>query len=308
MSSPVSSASPRPKTNPSCYTRRMSNPLPGLRQGARPYAGGTVRAAYFDVDNTLVDNESPDLPSPAFIAAARSASFPVALATARPLTQVAHILDVIKSRGISVLSNGAQLYDHRTRQVVAEWLLPLTACVTAADRLQAAGFDYWIAESDVDYVWGDGVYMSRPDKWHPEAPAPRPDYRPLRPTLIVVHFVDPDQLAAVVDLVDSAGDPTVTAMVAHQFPDGRLDVLIAHHLANKVQALGRALELEGVNLAETAFVGDGHNDTALIAEAGLGIAMANGVPEARSAAHFIAPSRSDDGAAVALQAVLGHTA
>jgi hydroxymethylpyrimidine pyrophosphatase-like HAD family hydrolase len=58
-------------------------------------------------------------------------------------------------------------------------------------------------------------------------------------------------------------------------------------------------------MADVAFVGDGHNDVELIRAAGTGIALANAVPEAQAAAAYVAPAQDHDGAAIALEHLLG---
>ncbi len=81
-----------------------------------------VRGAYFDVDNTLVANESPDLPTDRFTTAARKANrlIRIALATARQAQKVEHILSHIEARGISILMNGAQLFDGSNGEMKVE--------------------------------------------------------------------------------------------------------------------------------------------------------------------------------------------
>ena len=55
--------------------------------------------------------------------------------------------------------------------------------------------------------------------------------------------------------------------------------------------------------------GDGGNDTAMVAAAGLGVAMANAFPEVKAAARFITASNNEDGVALAVEKfVLGKEA
>ena len=55
--------------------------------------------------------------------------------------------------------------------------------------------------------------------------------------------------------------------------------------------------------------GDGGNDTAMVAAAGLGVAMANAFPEVKAAAHYITASNNEDGVARAVETfVLGKEA
>jgi len=67
--------------------------------------------------------------------------------------------------------------------------------------------------------------------------------------------------------------------------------------ANKGNALRRLAEHLGLTLANCVAFGDGLNDLSMIEAAGVGVAMANAVPEVKSAAKYIAPSNDEDGVA-----------
>ena len=67
--------------------------------------------------------------------------------------------------------------------------------------------------------------------------------------------------------------------------------------ANKGNALRRLAEHLGLTLANCMSFGDGLNDLSMIEAAGVGVAMANAVPEVKNAAKFIAPSNDEDGVA-----------
>jgi hydroxymethylpyrimidine pyrophosphatase-like HAD family hydrolase len=261
-----------------------------------------VRAIYFDVDNTLVGNESPSLPSNRFLAAARRLDGRplLGIASARPLPKVAHILQAIGADAISVLSNGALLYDSAP---VAEW--PLAAATTGrlAEALRHHRLDYWISEGGVDYFWHNDHYEQRLDQWR-DQPRQPVEYTPGRPAVVVAHGVPADRLGQISALAEASGDPDITTLIGHE-AGSRFDVLILDRRANKPAALNEALARQGLTMADVAFVGDGHNDVELIRAAGTGIALANAVPEAQAAAAYVAPAQDHDGAAIALEHLLG---
>lgn len=72
----------------------------------------------------------------------------------------------------------------------------------------------------------------------------------------------------------------------------------------KASTLSILLDEWGAAWSDVVAFGDGANDVPLIARAGIGVAMGNAAPEAQSAAHFIAPSHDEDGAAQAIRALL----
>src|SRR5205823_1876473 len=65
--------------------------------------------------------------------------------------------------------------------------------------------------------------------------------------------------------------------------------------ATKWAAVERLADMWGIAHHEICAVGDDVNDLPMIAGAGLGIAMANAVPELKAAADRIAPAHDDDG-------------
>jgi len=71
--------------------------------------------------------------------------------------------------------------------------------------------------------------------------------------------------------------------------------------AEGLKVLGRCL---GIDRSQMVAVGDSYNDVSMLQYAGLGIAMADGVPEAKAAADLIAPPCAEDGFAAVVQRLL----
>ena len=70
---------------------------------------------------------------------------------------------------------------------------------------------------------------------------------------------------------------------------------------SKGDALRRLAEHFGIPQAEVMAIGDQENDMPMIAWAGFSVAMGNGSPAVKSAADWIAPPVTEDGAAVAIE-------
>ncbi|MBE7041249.1 MAG: HAD family phosphatase [Ruminococcaceae bacterium] len=70
---------------------------------------------------------------------------------------------------------------------------------------------------------------------------------------------------------------------------------------HKASGLLALCEKLGVSQSEVMALGDGTNDVTMLSWAGLGVAMANAVPEAKKAADVITLSNDDDGAAIAIE-------
>jgi Cof subfamily protein (haloacid dehalogenase superfamily) len=75
---------------------------------------------------------------------------------------------------------------------------------------------------------------------------------------------------------------------------------ITHPRANKGDALRELSRLMQVSPSHVAVLGDGENDLALFAHAGLSIAMGNAAPGVAQAADFVTGTNDTDGAAAAL--------
>jgi Cof subfamily protein (haloacid dehalogenase superfamily) len=101
------------------------------------------------------------------------------------------------------------------------------------------------------------------------------------------------------DLVDR-----LTPEVQERYGD-RFAVVRSHTLFSEITApdvsKGSALAFlaarYGIAREETIAAGDNGNDVAMIAWAGLGVAMANATPEAKAVADWVAPSVAEDGVA-----------
>ena len=70
---------------------------------------------------------------------------------------------------------------------------------------------------------------------------------------------------------------------------------------SKTRGLVRVAELNGMELANICVFGDADNDTCMVADAGVGVAMANGSDATRAAADFVTASNDKDGIAIFIE-------
>ena len=73
---------------------------------------------------------------------------------------------------------------------------------------------------------------------------------------------------------------------------------------NKATALQHLLLHWGRSFADVIAIGDDVNDVELVAQAGIGIAMANGVPDLLTVADWVTASNDEDGVALAIDQLL----
>ncbi len=70
---------------------------------------------------------------------------------------------------------------------------------------------------------------------------------------------------------------------------------------DKAGGLAALAEILGIKREEIMALGDGGNDVCMIKWAGLGVAMANAVPEAKAVADYVTLTNDEDGAALAIE-------
>ncbi|HYN55588.1 MAG TPA: Cof-type HAD-IIB family hydrolase [Motilibacterales bacterium] len=109
----------------------------------------------------------------------------------------------------------------------------------------------------------------------------------------------PDKLLLLADALDITDVVTVPeGLVA--LASTRTHLEIARADVDKGEALRRVCALRGIAPGQVAAVGDGRNDLAMLAFAGMGVAPANAHPAVRASADLITASNDEDGVADAL--------
>jgi Cof subfamily protein (haloacid dehalogenase superfamily) len=109
---------------------------------------------------------------------------------------------------------------------------------------------------------------------------------------------DPFKIADVQASLD--GKPLCASISGQDYLD------ITPQDADKGAAVQHLLALLGLEPAEVAAVGDGHNDISMFRKVGYPIAMGNAVEEVQQYARLIAPTNDDEGAAWAIHWILQH--
>ena len=92
--------------------------------------------------------------------------------------------------------------------------------------------------------------------------------------------------------------------VRHVVSDGGTLAQISHADISKSDAIRRVVEHTGYSLSSVIAFGDDTNDIEMIRDAGIGIAMANAVPEGKAVSHQITETNDKDGVAIAIENLL----
>jgi Cof subfamily protein (haloacid dehalogenase superfamily) len=251
-----------------------------------------------DLDGTLL-NSKLEL-SAVNIAAVRQAAdagATIVLASGRPLASVLLHAKSLSCCAYAICCNGAVAVRLDTLEVIVERRPPSFA-VSAAINL--------CIEQGLEVI----SYTARKAFATRESPAVR--LETLRSAIKPDIVGSLHEIGSTIKLLVIGEAPRMPAMladIAHltelratiSYPE-YIDIVAAD--VTKASTLSALIGQWGAAWSDVVAFGDGANDVPLIACAGIGVAMANATPEALRAAHFIAPSNDDDGAARAIRALL----
>jgi Cof subfamily protein (haloacid dehalogenase superfamily) len=280
--------------------------LPGGRADA--WAGRAPTFVGLDVDGTLL--AGAPVPTPRVLAALRAlvaADVRVGVATGRPFGAVQRLIEAAGLTGPHVAHNGAAVLDG-DGALLRAWSIQPDA-VDALIRF-GAGRDDLLVE-----IYTADAY--RPSRDHPLSNI-HTDLLGLPPAGLIrsaADLGDEPAVRAVVIATTAAAErdamavgrelglatgassaPTLTGIRFVNVTDGATD---------KGIGVAAAAGTLGIDLAQVAAIGDEHNDIPLLGRVGTGIAMGDAAAEVRAAAHLVAPTFAEDGAAVALDALRG---
>ena len=268
---------------------------------------GPVRLVVCDLDGTLV---GPELDITArvreAVAAAEARDVTVALATGRMYRSALRFARALALRAPLICYQGAYVRelpgpDGQPGALLRELPMSAAAAQRAISWSRTHGLDPHLNVAD-------RLVMERGD----ESAA---DYE--RISGIDAEFV-PDLQAAVrgpvtkVLSVGPAGLPAAVLAAARAEFAGRAEVTVSHPEYLEFTApgvtKGRALRWLarrlGVPLGATMAIGDQYNDLEMLLAAGYGVAMASAPAEVRAAARFVTASVAEDGAALAIEALI----
>lgn len=114
----------------------------------------------------------------------------------------------------------------------------------------------------------------------------------------VMFTMAPEVMPQVIERASTFVDDTVkaaslqTTQRLYEFMDPRV---------SKTRGLVRVAELNDMDLQNICVFGDADNDTCMVTDAGVGVAMANGSDATRAAADYVTASNDEDGIAIFIQ-------
>lgn len=251
-------------------------------------SNGNIHAIVVDLDRTLLHTDKSLSPyTVAVLKACRDSGIKVMVATARPLRTAKQYCEQIGAAAM-VISNGARvicgdrLTEHRIRRQSAVRLLEALSgdpslCVTL-ETGDVAYSNMPVADYET-VISGDLPAITRTESV----------------VKILVRFDGEQTLRT----VESAISQELYCTVANH----RL-IQIMDRTATKWRGIQTMLAQENCAAAQTAYFGDDYDDIEPLRLCGMGVAVANGITEAKAAADHIAESCDADGVARFIEKVL----
>jgi Cof subfamily protein (haloacid dehalogenase superfamily) len=266
--------------------------------GARPQ----LSLLLSDVDGTLVTDEKilTEATRDA-VALLRRAGIRFAITSSRPpagLAAVAHALAI--DLPIAAFNGGMIVAEGNPPVVVEQHLLPAAVGRRTVELLAQWGIDAWVFTADRWLVQRlDGPYVSHEQRTVGFAPTVVQDLRPHLDGVGKIVGVSED--FALLERGE-AGLRRPLGEDASVVRSQKYYLDVTHPRANKGTAVLALAAHLGVSTSAVATIGDGFNDIAMFAQAGLSIAMGNAAPAVQAAADLVIPATNEqDGFAQAVR-------
>ena len=268
-----------------------------------------IKMIGLDLDGTLLNSDKVLTENTKnVLSRAISKGVVVLPATGRPLSGIPK--EVLEFPGVryALTANGARVIDIKEDNIIYENLVPYE---TAEKLLDIMGKYDTILEVYYDGVgFSSASMLSRVDEFF-KSPAmahyvkstrrPVDDVRKMftegkRPSdkVQAIFLNDEDKLQAWEEIVDTIPDIEITGALENNIEVNAAGV-------SKGKTLVSLGALLGIEREEIMACGDGANDTDMIKEAGLGVAMENAVLCVKEAADVITASNDDEGVAKAIE-------
>lgn len=264
----------------------------------------SAKAAFFDIDQTLVLKNSPHGANQAVIDAVTSLGqkIDIGLVSARPKWKAEAIMSQIPFNGYSIFSDGGQIWNHAEERYEVERVIDPEFMEQIVPGLQGLDVVYWVQDDGTDHVVNGFDRLTENSGSGKELSSPEA-YIPNKPFVIVAHAVSQDNSDKVIDMVKEMGFENISARKGDMHDDGTYDVFISDAKTNKKDALAYVAEKKGITTAQILGFGDGLNDIALM-EGCTGVAMGNAHPDTKAKAAIVIPSVFEDGVATGIRTFL----
>lgn len=248
-----------------------------------------IKAAFFDIDGTLVSLKTKVYPpsTKTAIARLRARGVKCFVATGRSKFEInsEHLLDGIEFDGF-LTNNGQDAYDPEGRLLYGKPIDPadVTAVLDWAEQKNCACWMVSDSQSIVNFV--DERVLAAMESIH-TAPPPTGDLRAMLsgPVFKIVLFLSREEMREPISL-------TPHSRTTQWFALGH-DIISVD--GGKRAAMLEILARLDIAPEESIAFGDSENDQEMLQAAGIGVAMGNATEEAKACADYITDDCDDDG-------------
>lgn len=252
-------------------------------------------ALFFDIDGTLVSFKTHEIPQSTILALeqAKANGSQIYIATGRPpiiitnLGAIEHLIDGYIS------TNGALCYVGD--ELVCCQPIPKQDVMTCVEDAKAKGYSLIVVgrkdvavldpTGDVDRIFRQMLAVKNFSQPTPLEDVLQQDILQLTPFFSTDY--EPNLLARMPKCVSGRWHPEFTDITVNGADKGKGILAIARH--------------QGFDPSRTMAFGDGGNDTSMILQAGIGIAMGNAIDALKQQADYVTTSVDDDGIPSALR-------
>lgn len=261
------------------------------------------RAIALDLDGTLTnhDKEVTPITRQALMKAQKDGAH-IILASGRPTYGIAPIadhLEINKYDGYVLSYNGGKIVKWQTKEEIYSNHLPNDVIPILYNYAKEKG------HALLGYS-GTEIITEMPDDKYVKEES-RINKMQIRKINNLMESLEPNPTKLLM-----TGDPSLMIKAEEELSElvgNRMDVFrsapffieLVPRGIDKAQSLNRLLGLIGLTPNDMIAFGDGYNDLSMLKLAGIGVAMANAVPEVRAEADFITKSNEEDGVAFAIQ-------
>lgn len=254
-----------------------------------------IKAAFFDIDGTLVSLKTKVYPTsaPLAIAGLRKRGIACYVATGRSKFEIEEeaLLEGMEFDGY-LTNNGQDSYDPQGKLLYGTPIDPEDVR-TAYEWAQKNHIVCWMVSATQSLMsHTDEVVREAMDAIHTKLP-PLGDLRTMleHPVYKVVLFTSREKIEEFLPLVPHSRTT--------QWHDMGQDIISLK--GGKKLCMLELLSRLGLDASEAIAFGDSENDIEMLQAAGIGVAMDNGTAECRAAADYITADCDDDGILKALQ-------
>ncbi len=252
-------------------------------------------ALFFDIDGTLVSFKTHEIPLSTIhaLTQAKANGSRVYIATGRPPVIITNLGSIASLIDGYITTNGALCYVGN--EMVCCQPIPKEDIMTCVEDAKAKGYSLIVVgrkdvavldpTGDVDRIFRQMLAVREFNQASPLEEVLQQDVLQLTPFVPAAY--ESDLLARMPHCVSGRWHPEFTDITANGADKGKGIIAMARH--------------EGFEPCNTIAFGDGGNDTSMILQAGIGIAMGNAIDGLKQQADYITTSVDDDGILHALR-------